>query len=183
MSCDFNQICRKAKEFGAAAAGVIKAADINFDEGFRFSCEQNYCGKYGTNWMCPPGVGAFEELKANVLSYKDGVVFQTVYQMEDSFDFEGMTNAADIHDEVFKKILNYIRSEITVPQMLALNAGPCKVCKDCTYPQGLPCRFPDKAVSSVEANGIDVNALVTLCGIPYNNGTATVSYVGLFLFK
>jgi hypothetical protein len=47
----------------------------------------------------------------------------------------------------------------------------------------LPCRFPDKAVASVESHGIDVTALVTSCGIPYNRGPNTVSYVGLFLFS
>ena len=102
--------------------------------------------------------------------------------MEDSYDFEGMTKAADIHDGVFGKILEYIRSNEDLPKVFPLNAGACKVCKDCTYPSGKPCRFPDKAVASVEAYGIDVNALLGLCNIPYNNGTATVSYVGLFLF-
>ena len=63
--------------------------------------------------------------------------------------------------------------------------GPknCKICKECTYPDGEECRFPDKAVASVEAYCIDVNALVTSCDIPYINGPNTVSFVGLFLFK
>lgn len=182
MGFDFTKLVEQAKVLGATAAGVLNAADINFDEGFRAACEQNYCGKYGTNWMCPPGVGEFEQLKAKVLSYSKGVVFQTVYQMEDSYDFEGMEKAADIHDEVFGRILEYIRSNDSYPTVFPLNAGACKVCKDCTYPSGEPCRLPEKAIASVEAYGIDVNALVGLCDIAYNNGTATVSYVGLFLF-
>lgn len=182
MGYDLNILAQTAKQLGAFAAGVLNAADIRFDENFRAACEQNYCGKYGTNWMCPPGVGEFERLKAKALSYSKGVVFQTVYQMEDSFDFEGMTKAADIHEDVFRKILDHIRTDGSYPPVFALNAGQCKVCKECTYPTGQPCRLPQKAVASVEAYGIDVNALLGLCGIPYNNGTATVSYVGLFLF-
>ncbi|OLN25710.1 hypothetical protein DSOL_5246 [Desulfosporosinus metallidurans] len=48
---------------------------------------------------------------------------------------------------------------------------------------GEKCKFPDKAVSSVEANGIDVMALVKSSGIPYNNGKNTVSFVALILFN
>jgi hypothetical protein len=38
-------------------------------------------------------------------------------------------------------------------------------------------------MSYVEANGIDVMALVKACGIPYNNGENTVFYVAMILFN
>ena len=109
-------------------------------------------------------------------------MFQTVYSLEDSFDFEGMVKAGEIHEKIFRSILEYIQSDISCANVLALNVGDCKVCKECTYPDGEECRFPDKAVASVEAYCIDVNALVTSCDIPYINGPNTVSFVGLFLF-
>jgi len=46
---------------------------------------------------------------------------------------------------------------------------------------GERCSYPGKAVASLEAYCIDVNALLTTCGIPYNNGVNTVSYVSLLL--
>jgi hypothetical protein len=46
---DLNQLTDKAIELGAAAAGMIKTSDIQFSEEFRKLCEQNSCGKYGTN--------------------------------------------------------------------------------------------------------------------------------------
>jgi predicted metal-binding protein len=173
----------KALESGAAAAGIISPSDIRFDQGFRLACEQNSCGQFGTNWMCPPAVGPLEDLIPRIKEYSKGVVFQTVYQMEDSFDFEGMMKAADIHRDVFERIYDYIRKQNDCGEVFPLNAGACKICDECTYPAGKPCRFPQKAVASIEAYGIDVNAMLRLCGIPYNNGPATVSYVGLFLFK
>ncbi len=179
---DLNQLADKAKELGAAAAGVIKTSDIQFSEEFRELCEQNSCGKYGTNWMCPPEVGSFQESKSKVLKLSQGVVFQTVYQLEDSFDFDGMMKAGEVHEKIFRTILEYIQSTLGCPDVLALNVGDCKACKKCTYPDGQKCRYPDKAVASVEAYCIDVNALVTNCQIPYNNGPDTVSFVGLFLF-
>ncbi|MFI4912788.1 MAG: DUF2284 domain-containing protein [Sedimentisphaeraceae bacterium JB056] len=182
MANKYEKLASQAKNFGAAASGVIDPKDISFDPGFRLACEQNYCGKYDTNWMCPPGVGELESLKAKIKGYEKGVVFQTVYQMDDSFDIEGMGKAREIHQDVFEKILEYIRSNEEYGEVFPLNVGACSVCKECSYVSKQPCRFPEKAVASVEACGIDVNAMLGLCGIPYNNGTATVSYVGLFLF-
>ena len=179
---DLNQVVAKAKELGAAATGIIKTSDIQFSEEFRTLCEQNSCGKYGTNWMCPPAIESFAEVKANVLERSKGLILQSVYRLEDSFDYEGMVKAGDIHGKIFHRILDYIKSDIGCSDVLALNVGDCKVCKKCTYPDGEACRYPDKAIASVEAYCIDVNALLTCCDIPYNNGPNTVSYVGLILF-
>ena len=95
---DLNLLTNKAKELGATATGAIKTSDIQFSEEFRKLCEQNSCGKYGTNWMCPPAIETFEEVKAEVLKFSEGVVFQTVYILEDSFDFEGMVKAGEVHE-------------------------------------------------------------------------------------
>ena len=179
---DLSQLAEKAKELGAAAAAVINTSDIQFSEEFRKLCEQNSCGKYGTNWMCPPAVDTFEESKAKVLKFSEGVVFQSVYNLEDSFDFEGIVKAGEVHEKIFRSILEYNQLNTADSDFLALNVGDCKVCKKCTYQDEEICRFPDKAVASVEAYCIDVNALLSSCGIAYNNGPNTVSYVGLFLF-
>jgi predicted metal-binding protein len=179
---DFSGLVDMALLLGAGGAGVVFASDIEFSEEFRELCEQNYCGKFGTNWMCPPAVDSFEDCKARIRNLDGGVVFQTIYKLEDSFDVEGMVKAAEVHEVVFRKILGHIKSDSKYPDVLALNVGDCKACKKCTYTDGEPCRFPDKAVASVEAYCIDVNALLTSCGLAYNNGPDTVSYVGLFLF-
>ena len=75
---DLNQLVEKAKELGATAAGAIKTSDIQFSKEFRKLCEQNSCGKYGTNWMCPPAIETFKEVKAEVLKFSEGIVFQSV---------------------------------------------------------------------------------------------------------
>ena len=140
------------------------------------------CGKYGTNWMCPPGVGAFEDLKGRVLSFAGGVVYQTIHQLEDSFDFEGMKKGAALHDANFARIAEYLAQSRDYELGLSLKAGACTVCEECAYVLNEPCRFPDKAVASLEACCIDVNGLLTAHGLAYNNGPNTVSYAGLFLF-
>jgi predicted metal-binding protein len=177
-----DQLVEKAKDFGATAAAAVKPSDIRFSKEFRTLCEQNSCGKYATNWMCPPAVGSFDELRARVLEFSEGVVFQTVHNLDDPFDLNGMTEATEVHDRTFHDILKYIRRHSGCETVLALNAGECRVCRECTYPDGAPCRFPDRAVASLESYCIDVAALLAACDIPYNNGPNTVSLVGVFLF-
>ena len=177
-----NNFVTEALALNATHASMISTSQINFSSELRDMCAQNSCGMYGTNWMCPPGIGPLDELIERVTQFKQGLLIQTVHQLEDSFDFEGMLNAKLVHTDVFKKILENMKATLDQKEILALNVGACDLCAKCTYPEGNKCRFPEKAISSVEAYGIDVVALVSSCGIPYNNGKDTVSYVGLILF-
>ena len=45
------------------------------------------------------------------------------------------------------------------------------------------CRFPEKALASMEAYGIDVVKLAKDHDFPYHHGSGTVSYVGLLLYS
>jgi predicted metal-binding protein len=167
---------------GATRAAIVNVSDVQFSDTFRDLCKMNSCGNFEKNWKCPPAVGEYEELKNQVLSFNKGLVIQTVYHLEDSFDFEGMVKAKAIHEKVFRSVWNQVRNENLLGPILPLNAGICSFCEKCTYPDE-ECRYPEEALSSVEAYGIDVTALVTACGIPYNNGQASVSWVGAIFFN
>jgi predicted metal-binding protein len=95
---------------------------------------------------------------------------------------KGMLEGAQSHEQVFRDLLARIKGKYRFKEVLALNAGCCRICERCAYLDGEPCRNPDQAVSSVEAYGIDVIGLEKSAGIPYYNGKNTVSYVGLILF-
>ena len=142
----------------------------------------NNCGKYNTNWMCPPAIGAIEDGIAKVKQFHNGIIIQTITQLEDSFDFEGMQEASVRHDKVFRNIIEEIKTRYPNLHIFPLGVGGCDLCQKCAYLENLPCIQPEKALSSVEAFGINVNNLLTGAGLKYNNGTATVSFVGLILF-
>jgi len=183
MEVVLNDLIKDALGFNATHASIVEVAEITFNEDLRKLCEQNSCGSYNKNWMCPPAVGPIGDLKERVLGFKKGLLIQTVHLTEDSFDWEGMLEGGVNHTKIFRKILELMENNPKLIEILPLNAGPCNYCTKCAYLVGEVCPFPDKAVSSVEANGIDVMALVKACGIPYNNGENTVSYVALILFK
>ena len=183
MEIVLNHLVRDAKALNATHASIAEVAQIKFNDDFRMLCEQNSCGSYNRNWMCPPAVGPISDLKERALGFKQGLLFQTVHQLEDSFDWEGMEEGKVNHEKIFRKILEYMQNNYPFTEVLPLSAGPCLYCAKCAYLERKKCHFPDKAVWSVEANGIDVMALVKDSGIPYNNGKNTVSYVALILFK
>ncbi len=178
-----DRLLQLALDCQSAFAGWIDPAGIPFAPELREMCTQNSCGQYGTSWMGPPAIGPVEDLMENVRTFSDGLVIQTVHQLEDSFDYPGMMEARAEHQNVFFNVLAAIRNELpTGTTLLALDAGCCHLCGDCAYPDEL-CRRPGEAISSIEAYGIVVNRMLEACGLQYNNGQNTVSYVGLILFK
>ena len=56
----------------------------------RQMCASDSCHKYNKCWSCPPGCGTLEECEKRVRKYKLGILVQTVGQLEDSMDGEGM---------------------------------------------------------------------------------------------
>ncbi|TGE36208.1 DUF2284 domain-containing protein [Desulfosporosinus fructosivorans] len=183
MDLDFSDLIKDAIALNATHASIAEVAEIKFNEDFRKLCEQNSCGSYNKNWMCPPAVGPINDLKEKALGFKQGLLFQTVHPLSSSLDWKGMLEGGVNHTKIFRKILQSMENNKNLKEILPLNAGPCTYCAKCAYLIGEKCQFPDKAVSSVEANGIDVMALVKASGIPYNNGANTVSYVALILFN
>ncbi|MDP4159191.1 MAG: DUF2284 domain-containing protein [Bacillota bacterium] len=182
MTSAIDSLMSFIKSLGVDQLAVIAVEDIQFNEDFRKQCEQNSCGSYNKNWMCPPALGSIEELKEQALKFKQGLLFQTVYQLEDSFDYEGMQEGTENHTKILRKVLDNIKSTKILKEFLPLNVGPCTFCGKCTFLDGKECRFPDEAVSSVEAYGIDVMALEKSCGMSYNNGKNTISCISLILF-
>ena len=85
---------------GAFRAEIISVAEISRDASFRSLCESNVCGNFGMNYMCPPDIGRIEELMKELSAYEKAMVYQTVTSLEDSYDFEGMMAAGDIHNRL-----------------------------------------------------------------------------------
>ncbi|MEI7898714.1 MAG: DUF2284 domain-containing protein [bacterium] len=177
-----HKIEQALQELGVTRYGVVPVSEVVFEEAFRASCESNQCGKYGTNWACPPGVGGAAALIERARRFKHGLVVQTVWPLEDMFDFDGMMAGGAKHNALFRSVSARVAPLLPPGEKLMLSAGACSACETCTYPAGEPCRLPEQAMASLESYGIDVARLIASSGLSYNNGPNTVSYVGLILF-
>jgi len=158
---------------------IIDTAQIPFSPEVRKACEENRCGRYGTCWTCPPGVGPQEVLEQKIKEFTKAAVFTCKYALEDSFDFEGMAEGASETQGILRELADELRSE--GKKIMVLGCEGCHICTKCNYP-GTACRFPERAIPSVEACGISVVDLARNIGINYNNGPDTVTYFCIILF-
>jgi predicted metal-binding protein len=155
---------------------VISTRAINFYAELLKACETNVCGKYDKCWTCPPAIGPMEAQKEKILSFLFAFVFNTKFDLEDSFDYEGMMRAKDQHDRLTAEIHERFGKSNPV-----YGAGGCRICETCAYPAS--CRFPEKIYPSIEAVGINVTELSRAGGLRYNNGENTVTYFSMILFN
>ena len=152
----------------------VKPEDIEFNDRVRQICKKE-CSRYGASWSCPPAVGTVEECRARIQQYEKFLLFSVKYDLEDSFDYEGMMAGASAFKETCRALDNKLRPLLGNYLMLS-NEG-CGLCKECTYPDA-PCRFPDRSHGSLEGYGLFVSKLAKQAGMNYINGANTVTYFG-----
>ena len=166
----------KAYEF----AGLPVSALV-FSRELLDSCATNVCGHYNQSWTCPPAAGTMEEQRKKISVYKNVFVFTTKHDLEDSFDYEGMTLGKELHTSLTLEFRNILGDKYPF-----FGAGSCPSCKDkegksrCAFPD--PCPFPEKKIGSIEAAGINVSEISKTAGIKYNNGPNTVTYFSMTLW-
>ena len=156
---------------------LLPASALVFQPELLKACESNVCGRYNKSWTCPPACESMEKQREKILAYKNVYVFTTKHNLEDSFDYEGMTKGREKHTLLLLEIKNRITDDNPV-----YGAGTCPICKEyCCFPN--PCPFPKKRIGSIEAAGINVTELSIAAGIKYNNGQNTVTYFSIILLN
>ena len=174
-------LIEKTISCGAGKATVIPVSQIVMAKEFRDICAGNGCGKYGRCWTCPPDIGDVHALMDKVRKYARGLCFQTIVQIEDSFDIEGMSEGSRAHARVSRDVRRALLAEVG-EAALFLGCGGCGLCDECTKPSGEPCRHPEDACAAMEGYGIDVYNTVKDTGLKYINGQNTVTFFGLVLY-
>lgn len=177
---DIESMRALALKIGFTHAAELDVSTVQLQQAVRDMCSANQCGQYGKNWSCPPGCGELEECRSRVSGYTRGILVQTVGELDDPFDFEGMMDAEKRHKENFMRMHDALRADF--PDMLPLGVGCCTRCKECTYPDA-PCRLPDERISSMESYGMMVMQVCKDNGMGYYYGSDKVSYTGCFLLK
>lgn len=172
-------IVKQLLDLGADKAGVLPVQKLVFKPALVDLCKSNACGNYGRCWVCPPLVGEVEDLIQKALQYREAALFQKIYTLEDSFDFEGMQEGR----KAFQELINKVRDRLNGTDTLLLGAGGCGICPSCAAADGAPCRYPDRAVASLEAYGIQVSDTAQKAGMRYINGQNTVTYFGAVLYR
>ena len=174
------EITQLAMDIGFTHTAPLDPKTLTLKPEVRQMCETNSCGQFAKRWSCPPGCGSLEQCRERIAQFNRGILVQTVGTLEDELDGEGMMDTERLHKEHFLKMNEQLRSR--QPDVLALGAGCCTLCKTCTYPEA-ECRFPEKRISSMEAYGLVVLEVCKANNLPYYYGKCTISYTSCFLYN
>ena len=172
------ELLKLAEECGFEHFGMLNVPALDFNPAVRDMCAADRCHMYGRCWTCPPGCGTLEEISAKAAAYQRGLLLQSTGEMEDDFDVEVMMGTAQTQKERFSKLCAAIRTQY--PNCLPMSSGACTVCQQCTYPDA-PCRFPDRAIPSMEAYGLVVSKTCEDSGMKYYYGPLTITYSSCIL--
>ncbi|MCL1879644.1 MAG: DUF2284 domain-containing protein [Actinomycetia bacterium] len=167
------------EDSGFDPIGTFDPADLIARSEVREMCAMGKCQAYGHSWSCPPALGELDIAREKFKSYRHGLLFQTVGETENSFDWDAMMDAAKQHHQRFDELDERLAAHQS--ELLLLSAGTCKLCPECSYPDE-PCRFPERMHPSMEAMGLIVADVCKLADVPYNHGPNTIAYTSCVLY-
>ena len=176
----YEELAALAEQSGFTAWVPLDVSTLEVKQAVRDMCADNTCGAYEKRWSCPPGCGTIEECGERLRKFTHGILVQTCGDVEDSLDFEAMMDIEADHKAHFEQMYAALREK--GGELLALGAGCCTQCRECTYPDA-PCRFPDKAVASMEAYGLLVLEVCKANGLTYYYGPEKMAYNSCFLLN
>lgn len=172
------ELIELALDQGFSYAAALDPAALEVRAEVRDMCAAGKCRAYDHNWTCPPNCGTLEECATRIAGMHSGLLVQTVGQLEDSFDFETMAETEKLHLSHFHALADLLREKR--PGVLCLGSGGCRLCSSCAHPE--PCRFPERACSSMEAFGLLVSDACQAAGVAYYHGKNTLAYTACYLF-
>lgn len=171
-------LIQEAKTLGFDTATAFDPAILEARQDIRDMCNADKCMIFGKNWGCPPHCGTVEECQQKMHSYSRGLLLQTTGHMAKAIDSKCYRETERRHLTAFYALADIVRNRY--PNALCLGAGGCRICKKCAWPE--PCRFPEKAMSSMEGYGLFVTQVCRDAGVSYHYGDRTITYSACILF-
>ena len=120
-----------AKEIGFSHIAEVDRSSLCAREDVRSLCAADRCQSYGKNWGCPPYAGEIATLQKQLDRCTGGILVETTGNLDDEFDMESMGRIMQQHRRNFATLTRQAR--LLYPKVLALSAGPCTICRRCTW--------------------------------------------------
>ena len=170
-------------EFGFSQAAFLDPKELVFTPEFRQCCEDNVCGNYNANYSCPPYCGTVEEMREKTLPYNRGLVMMTQMEVDDAYDEAAIKPIKKDHSLRSRMMFKELKEKGVIGKGLAMMAGPCSLCDQCTMPAGEPCRFPEDRTSCMSAYCLNVVELGKSAGLDISWDAGQVSFFSMYLWN
>lgn len=136
----------------ANAEGVLMdPKSLIFEEVAKQNCY--YCGKYGTNWRCPPNLPQVDYPKMMV-QFDCGMFVSVSYEFDSPESFDAVRSESSV---VLHKLLLNLEKWMyrhNAPTAISFIGGSCKLCKGGCGKER--CNNPYLSRSPLEATGVNV---------------------------
>ena len=175
------QLLNYSKSLGFKSCALVQTNQIPFDFTLIKYCQENLCGRYGSNYSCPPHCGAPQQMKQKLLQYNSTVVVQSVFEGVNFDDKQTVQNAKNLHNQRLQQLLDFARA--SGKAAMIVGATGCEKCSPCLVEQGLPCKYPEQMFSCTSAYCIDVAQLANLCDLSYSWENGKLFLYGLLIFS
>ena len=153
---------------------------LEFSDRIRYICQYE-CPRYGQSWACPPGVGSVAQCTARCLSYSNCLVIGTITECEDIADMCATLATNPAHEAVTEQVRQLLREQGIDPYILSTDS--CAICKQCTYPEGKPCRHTDMMHPCIESHGINIIPTLEENGLAFQYGENIITWYSLLFFN
>lgn len=157
------------------------ASLLDPEQKIRDLCVANKCDNYNANYMCPPHSGTLEQIKAQISTFKQGILLQYCKPLDVEHDKEGLKRTKrEFHENLLQ--LEACLQDKGLHRVWILIGGSCELCESCTAISGEPCHYPDKARTSLVALGIDVISLLDRLGMDSEFHPDRITWTGCILY-
>lgn len=157
----------------------IRPQDLIFEENVKMNCF--YCGKYNSNWRCPPNLPDID-YKRMMGEYDSGMFVVLEYSLTEGIEFDIIRSESSI---ILHKLLLSLEKWLwrnNCPTALSFIGGSCKLCKGGCGKER--CNNPYMSRSPIEATGIHVVKSARKYGIDIEFPTEKkLMRIGLLLWQ
>ena len=158
----------------------ITPGQLEFSDRIRYICQAE-CPRYGKSWACPPGVGSVEDCKAKCLGYRECLVIGTITECNDIADIDETLATRPDHEAVTDQVQQMLRDMGVEPYILSTDS--CAICKNCTFPEGKPCRHQDRMHPCIESHGINIIPTLEENGLEFQYGGNIITWYSLLFYN
>ena len=159
---------------------ILNTEGLHTRERVRIICREE-CERYGTTWACPPAVGTLEECGNRIHIYESAVFFSSVAEVSDLLNMDEMLATRRAHEDMTGEVAAFLEKEGF--ETFTLSTESCDICEQCAYPQGKPCRHPERMHPCLESHGIVASEIVESEKMEYNLGGNTILWFSMILFR
>ena len=174
------EISEFAEKLGIATCVDFDPALIIPEEEIRTYCQENRCGSYNNNFMCPPRVGSLDDIRTRLQKYRRSVLLQYVIRLDVGGDRQAVRQTKiDFHQKILQ-IEEFMREQ-GIDDVWAFIGGSCGLCEICKAAVDEPCPYPEKARTSLEAIAVNVVDLLDKLGLDSQFHSDRITWTGCIL--